>query len=102
MIERLLASFGKVRANHLQETFWDVLINLVDAVSVLSRSSGIFLFFSCTIRVYDTYTREISLLWRLDAAFRQVEKTMYLLQAHLANSKKETGSQAYAAHPSAT
>ena len=88
------------RPSLTHEKFWDVLINLVDTVSILSRNGGIFLLISCTVRVYDTYTREISLLRRFGAAFRQAEKTMYSLQAHLANSEKETRSKTYATHQS--
>jgi|SRR3990167_2450078 len=86
----------------LKRIFWDVLINLVDTVSILSCNNGIFLSISGTVHVYDTYTREISLLRRFGAAFRQTEKTMYSLQAHLANSKEETRSQAHTAHQSVT
>ena len=45
--------------------------------------------FSRTVRVYGTYTREISLLRRSGAAFRQTEKTMYSLQAHLEHPKEK-------------
>jgi len=67
-----------------KEKFWDVLINLVDTVSILSRNSGIFSFISGIVHVYNTYTREIFLLWCSGTAFRQAETTMYKLQTYLA------------------
>ena len=49
--------------------------------------------FSAMIRVYEYYTREISLLPRENTSFRQTSQAVSSLRPNLANQSKETGAE---------